>query len=34
MKVNLTYVFDRKGQATSKNPAVVELRITANGERK
>ena len=31
---NLTLVYDRKGQATSKKSAVVELRITAGKTRK
>lgn len=34
MKANLTFVYDRKGQATRTNPAVVELRITGDKVRK
>lgn len=30
----LTFIFDRKGQATNKKAAVVELRITAGKERR
>lgn len=30
----LTFICDRKGQATKTRPAVVELRITANRVRK
>ena len=31
---NLTFVFDRKGQATKTKPSVVELRISAGAVRK
>jgi integrase len=34
MTPNLTFVFDRKCQATKKKAAVVELKITARNERK
>lgn len=34
MKLNLTYVYNRKGKATKTSPAVVELRITADKARK
>lgn len=34
MLPTLTFVYDRKGQATKTKPAVVELRITANKVRK
>lgn len=34
MVPNLTLIYDRKGQATSKKAAVVELRITAGKTRK
>ncbi len=34
MKVNLTLVFDRKGQSTKTKAGVVELRITADNVRK
>jgi len=34
MKAILTFVYDRKGQATKTKPAVVELRITGDKVRK
>lgn len=34
MTPNLTFIYDRKGQGTTKKAAVVELRITAGRERK
>lgn len=34
MVPTLTFIYDRKGQATKSKAAVVELRITANKERK
>lgn len=34
MVPNLTFIFDRKGQATKTKAAVVELRITAGNTRK
>ena len=34
MVPNLTFVYDRKGLATNKKAAVVELRITAGKTRK